>query len=116
MRIAIIGSRHRQDRLTVEQFVAGLPPDTTVVSGGCRGVDTWAEQAARRRGLPVAVHRPDLTGTRCHGEIARRYHARNQDVVDDADRVVALVAPDRRGGTEDTIRRAQRAGKGVTIL
>jgi hypothetical protein len=50
------------------------------------------------------------------GQITRRYHARNQQIVDAADEVFALVAPDRRGGTEDTIRRAQRKGIPITIL
>jgi len=31
-------------------------------------------------------------------------------------RCFALVAPDRKGGTEDTIRRAQRKGIPSTIL
>jgi hypothetical protein len=30
--------------------------------------------------------------------------------------IFALMAPDRRGGTEDTIRRAQRKGIPITIL
>jgi hypothetical protein len=53
---------------------------------------------------------------RSQGAITRRYHARNQQIVDAADEVFALVAPDRRGGTEDTMRRAERKGIRVTIL
>jgi hypothetical protein len=30
-------------------------------------------------------------------------------------RIIAFVAPDRTGGTEDTIRRAERAGKPVEL-
>jgi hypothetical protein len=58
---------------------------------------------------------PRLGLVRCYGEAARRYHTRNQEIVDAADRIIAFVAPDRRGGTEDTIRRARRAGKAVEI-
>ena len=115
MRVAIVGSRRRTDREAVEAYVATLPADAAVVTGGARGPDRWAEAAARARGLAVAIHRPMLDGVRSRGEAARRLYERNQRVVDDCDRVVAFVAPDRRGGTEDTIRRAGRAGKPVEI-
>ncbi|GGC90463.1 SLOG family protein [Chelatococcus reniformis] len=114
-RVAVVGSRERLDRHAVEAAIAALPAGTIVVSGGCRGVDSWAADAARARGLPVTELLPDLGGVRSRGEASRRYHERNQQVVDAADRVIAFVAPSRKGGTEDTIRRAQRAGKPVQI-
>jgi predicted Rossmann fold nucleotide-binding protein DprA/Smf involved in DNA uptake len=113
MRVAIVGSRSRTDQHNVAAFVAGLPADAVVVSGACRGVDTWAVEAARARGLAVAEHRPDATGVRSRGEVVRRYHERNARVVADADMVVAFVSADRKGGTENTIRHARRAGKPV---
>jgi hypothetical protein len=42
-------------------------------------------------------------------------YARNQAIVDASDRIIAFVAPDRAGGTEDTVRRAERAGKPVEL-
>lgn len=114
-RIAIVGSRSRTDQQAVVAFVASLPTGVTVVSGGCHGVDTWAAEAARARGLDVMEHRPDATGVRSRGEAVRRYHERNARVVADADMVVAFVAVDRKGGTENTIRHAIRAGKPVEI-
>ena len=56
------------------------------------------------------MFRPDPAGAESQGQITRRYHARNQQIVDAADEVLALVAPDRKGGTEDTICRAERKG------
>lgn len=100
-RIAIVGSRSRTDRETVERLVAESPIDTVIVSGGAPGSDTWAEQAAKMRGLAVQVFQPDPEGARSEGQVTRRYHNRNQRIVDAADEVVALVAPDRRGGTEE---------------
>jgi hypothetical protein len=84
-----------------------------LISGGCRGVDTWAADAARARGLQVVVHLPDLDGARARWETTKRYYARNQVVVDDCDQVIAFVSNERRGGTEDTIDRAHAAGKPV---
>ncbi len=114
--VAIVGSRSRRDPETVERLVAGLPADTVIVSGGAPGPDTWAEQAARKQGLAVQVFRPELEDARSQGQVTRRYHNRNQRIVDVADELIALVAPDRRGGTEDTIQRAERKGIPITIL
>lgn len=33
--------------------------DTVLISGGARGVDTWAEQWAKRRGIPIEQYLPD---------------------------------------------------------
>lgn len=116
MRVAIVGSRRRTDRAAVEAAVAELPIGTVVVSGGATGPDTWAAEAARVRGYAVVVHRPDLPdGLRGRWDAARRYYARNQAIVDDCDRLIAFPAPDRKGGTEDTIRRALCAGKPLDI-
>jgi septum formation inhibitor-activating ATPase MinD len=116
MRLAIVGSRERTDRDRVEAFVAALPGDTVVVTGGAAGIDTFAEDAARARGLAVVVHRPNMVGVRSRGDAIARLLARNQTIVDDCDRVAAFVAATRRGGTEDTIRRARKAGKPVEVI
>jgi len=86
-----------------------------VVSGGCRGVDTWAIERAAARGLATTVHKPNLEGVKSRGMAARRMHERNQVVVDDVDMVIAFVASSREGGTEDTIRRAIAAQKPVIL-
>ena len=114
--IAIVGSRSRTDPETVDRLVAGLPRDTIIVSGGAAGPDTWAEEAAQKYGLTVWVFHPDLEGARSQGQVTRRYHSRNQRIVDAADEMFALVAPDRHGGTEDAIDRAKRKGIPVTLL
>ncbi len=75
--IAIVGSRARSDRETVDLFVARLPTHCVVVSGGAPGPDTWAEQAAGKHGLAVKVFRPDLEGARSQGQLTKRYHRRN---------------------------------------
>jgi hypothetical protein len=111
----MVGSRRRTDRETIEAAVGGLPLGTVVVTGAARGPDRWAEQAARTRGFEVIVHRPDLHGVHARWQAAERFYARNQRIVDDSDLVIAFATPDRTGGTEDTIRRAVRAGKLVEL-
>jgi predicted Rossmann fold nucleotide-binding protein DprA/Smf involved in DNA uptake len=114
--VAIVGSRRRSDRETVDRLVAQLPEGSVIVSGGAPGPDNWAEEAARKYGREVRVMRPHLEAARTQGQRTRRYHARNQRIADLAHEMFALVAPDRKGGTEDAIRRAQRKGIPITIL
>lgn len=80
-------------------------------------------------GLPFTEHRA-AWGVPCvHGDVHRRVSAthgvywlcqgfaRNQLIVDDADVVLALVTFDRRGGTEDTLKKAKVKGIRVfTVL
>jgi hypothetical protein len=115
VRVGIVGGRRRTDRETIEACIAELEPGTVVITGGAEGPDCWAEQAARACGLEVVVHQPDLAGVRTRWQAAERFYARNQRIVDDSDRIIAFVAPDRTGGTEDTIGRAVRAGKPVEV-
>lgn len=104
------------DRQTVTKIVGDLPSGTVVVSGGCRGVDLWAAEDARKAGLHVIEILPDLAGVRSRGEASRRYHDRNTLVVAQCDRLIALVSNDRKGGTEDTVKKARAAGKPVVIV
>jgi hypothetical protein len=115
MRVAIVGGRWRSDRGAVEACIAALPPGTVIVSGGCRGPDQWAGEAAHARGLECFEHLPDLAGVRGRGEAARRCHDRDQAIVEDCDRLVSFVAPDRTGGAEDAIQRAVRAALKVEL-
>ena len=84
-------------------------------SGGCDGPDKWAVGAARQAGLAVIEHLADKSGCRQRFEFTKAFYARNQVVADDCDRVIAFPTPDREGGTEDTIKRALKAGKPVDI-
>jgi hypothetical protein len=115
MKIAVIGSRRRLDRESVVAFVNGLAPDVIVISGACRGPDRWAVEAAKARGLETEEFAPDLSGCKQRHEFTKRYYERNQRVVDACDSVVAFVASDRKGGTEDTIKRALAANKPVDV-
>ena len=59
MNVAIVGSRDYPHPEHVWSYVATLPADTVVVSGGARGVDSWAAAAATHHGLQVRVYPAD---------------------------------------------------------
>jgi YspA, cpYpsA-related SLOG family len=108
-RIAIVGSRDYPDLDAVRRFVATLPAGTVVVSGGARGVDTVAVEAAVAHGLHTVVYTPDWRLGTASGLI------RNTRIVRDADEVVAFWDGHSRG-TADTVRKATRAGLPVRIV
>ena len=117
MKVGIVGSRRWGNREMVEALVASLPEGTTVVSGGCRGVDSWASDAARSRGMEVIEFLPDLPASGSpHWEFTRAYHARNKQIAENSDVVYAFVAPDRKGGTENTIKHAKKIGIRVEVI
>jgi hypothetical protein len=116
-RVAIIGSRPRAwphpdaVRDYVAALVADLPAGTVVVSGGAEGVDTWAVDAAKTRGLPFVVHPADW---QAHGRSAGAI--RNAAIVADCDRLIALHGIDPKtgelsAGTNITVTMARQAGK-----
>lgn len=102
--IGIVGSRRRTSD---EDYVALLTAfdrvyrkGDRIVSGGCpRGADYWAEVIARQRGITITIHYADWEGALGKGA---GFH-RNTFIAEDADVLIALVAEDRTGGTEDTV-------------
>jgi len=114
--LAIVGWRgmtpERHQRLfdeTLAAFVAreGRMPDA-VISGGCRGADAMGERWARANGVPVVIFEPDWEA---HGRAAGP--ARNAQIVDACAALIAFPNPHTGRGTQDSIRRARRAGKPV---
>jgi len=110
MRLAVIGSRKYPDPDRVRALVRGVPAGTLIVSGGAEGPDSWAVDAARERGLAYLVFPAKWA------ELGRSAGLiRNQDIVDQADRLVAFWDLKSRG-TKDTINKALADGKVVTIV
>ena len=117
--IAIVGSRRRTDKISIVSLVMRLQTCygyMTIVSGGCRGPDTWAIQAAERAKIPTRVYRPTFPPDAPYHVIVKAYYARNAEIAEACDLMFAFVAPDRTGGTENAIRHATRLGKRVFIL
>ena len=115
--IGVVGFRRRnsdEDRQLVykaihhtRQHIGG---NTILVSGGCpQGADLFAEEYAEMHRLPIIRHLPDQTQLREDVPKRAAYaiinYARNELIAADADVLIACVAPDRKGGTEDTIKK-----------
>jgi len=108
MKLGIVGSRRRvkaEDRELLVKRVRELQPDM-IISGGClSGADVFAEEIARNLGIPITIYYPKLDSTKRYArhEVVKAMYARNELIAKDSDRLIALVAPDRKGGTENTI-------------
>ena len=119
MRVAVVGSRKRdrlEDKLAVESLIKGLDDTVEVVSGGCRGIDSWAIDAAIKRGLTTMVFNPGIQNGMKYEEMVKKYYARNRKVVDYSDMVIAFTHQNKySGGTGYTIKYAEKCGKTVII-
>lgn len=126
--IGIVGSRRRDSDedylILLDAFLQVYEPGDSIVSGGCKeGGDRMAEAIAKDRGITITIHYPrkedldqKLLKTNPRAAYAIINHARNTTIAVDCGILLALVAPDRKGGTEDTVVKAHRLGKDVILI
>ena len=110
IQIGIIGSRKRdtaKDCSKVEKaFLSVYKEGDVIVSGGCsKGGDRFAEVIADKFGLTEANGKLKifLADWKRYGKGAG--FIRNTDIAKLSDVLIACVASDRIGGTEDTIKK-----------
>jgi len=104
-KIGVIGTRLRDTFLDYkavqEKFYEIYEDGDWLVSGGCpKGGDRFAEKMALKYGMPILIFYPNW----------RKYSKgagfiRNTFIAEHSDIIIACVAEDRTGGTEDTIKK-----------
>jgi len=116
-KIGIIGTRRRDDLYSydkvLDEFLHVYKEGDTLVSGGCpKGGDRFAEVIAERCIIPIKIYPADWER---YGKGAG--FIRNTDIARESDVLIACVASDRKGGTEDTIKKFQKFHpEGLLIL
>jgi len=103
-KIGIIGSRRRDagidQKATREKFFEVYEDGDWIVSGGCpKGGDRFAEVIAKKHGIPILIFYPNWEKYKRGAGIVR-----NTDIAFHSDVLIACVAKDRKGGTENTIK------------
>lgn len=104
--IGIVGSRRRNtsedfQKVRATFFHECYVHGDQIVSGGCStGADNFAELIAKQYQIPIKIYYAEWNRL---GRGAG--FARNGLIARDADVLIACVAPDRTGGTEDTIKK-----------
>lgn len=87
--VAIVGSRDYTKKEHILDFILTLPRGTTIVSGGARGVDTWAEQYAIEYGYPTITYPAQWKLP--NGAVDRGAgFKRNRDIIQNSTRVAAF--------------------------
>jgi len=129
--IGIVGSRRRDSKADLEVcrkvFLSVYEEGDIIVSGGCKqGGDRFAEIFIKEYNIPedkVIIHYPDKS--KLDPEKMKRNprwayaeinYARNTLIARDSDILIAVVAEDRKGGTEDTIKKAKKMQKTITYV
>ena len=94
-----------------------VPAGSAIVTSSCRGVCTWAREAAGARGLVVKTYSPDLTQVRDRIEMVERYYERNRQLITACDIVHAFISQEGglTGGTKFEVQYAKRLGKEVFL-
>jgi hypothetical protein len=110
MKVIVAGSREVTDYNIVEKAIkdSGFKI-TAVISGMCRGPDTFGKEWAEKNGIPVDPHPYLKQFGKAGGPI------RNQQMVDVADALIAVRVPSSRG-TNDCINRAKKKGLPVYVV
>ena len=114
--IGIIGSRRRDTeedfKLTEDAFLKVYEPGDKICSGLCsKGGDRFAVIIADKYNLePIWFPAQWAKYGKGAGFI------RNTDIANNSDVLIACVAEDRKGGTEDTIKKYSKMGKDKLIL
>jgi uncharacterized phage-like protein YoqJ len=117
MKIAIVGSREFKNKDFVQNIVSNqLTNGDYFISGGARGVDTWAEETIPILETGLAnfkinkkIFKPDWNK---YGK--RAGFLRNQLIIDEADKVIAFW-DGKSKGTKHSIDLAIKANKPIDI-
>jgi len=115
--IGIVGARKYKDRQSVVDQVHSLPRDTIVITSSCRGVCTWAGEAAKAAGFKVLIYAPDLNGIHNRTEMVERYYQRNRQLISACEIVHAFISQEDglTGGTRYEVQYAKRLKKELVL-
>ena len=109
--IGIIGTRRRDSdydlRLVENEFLRHYHKGDTICSGLCpKGGDRFAVILHKKYNTPCIWHKAEWERL---GKYAG--FSRNGLIAEDSDVLICCVANDRKGGTEDTLRKFKKLGK-----
>lgn len=110
MNVGIVGSRRRkytEDFKKVEESFLKIRSEheiNMIISGGApEGGDKFAESISSSYNIPIKIYYPEWHK---YGRIAG--FMRNTDIAKESDILIACVHEDRKGGTEDTIKKFRK--------
>jgi hypothetical protein len=114
--------------LTLDTLLMGWPSAVDFHHGDCIGADEQASFLAEVNGYRLICHPPAETQYRAFTEDndemrePKGYYARNRDIVDESDHLIACpeygspITEETKGGTAYTVKYARKRGKPITIV
>jgi len=122
MKLAIIGSRTIKDEQVVWEAIHAfirdqVPSGTsiTIISGGAEGIDMFSKTYAKKWSLDHVEFIPYFKLDVSSIYSARHFFVRNKQIVDNADKVLAIWNGESTG-TEHGIKYAQKTGKPIMVI
>jgi hypothetical protein len=114
--IGIVGSRRRTKladyNKVLRTFWKVYKHGDMICSGGCpKGADSFAEKIAEKFDIPIKIFLPKW---KRYGRIAT--FMRNTQIARKSNVLIACPAPDRVGGTEDTIKKFTKKFKKTNLI
>jgi uncharacterized phage-like protein YoqJ len=111
MKIAVVGSREFRYKTFVQDLMPEIlrTSNDILISGGARGVDSWAAEEAILLGCTYKIFKPDWDK---YGK--RAGVLRNELIINEADKVIAFWDGESKG-TKHSIDLAIKAGKPIDI-
>ncbi|MBO4811735.1 MAG: DNA-processing protein DprA [Prevotella sp.] len=110
MKLAIVGTRNPSVPYDEWKKLFSIENVTEIVSGGAKGIDTYAEQLALESNIKLKVFKPDYKKFGRNATILR-----NNEIAEYCDRVIAFPSTESRG-TYDTIKKARMMNKSVKVI
>lgn len=111
MKVLVCGSRDWGNSLAIDSVISSMPKGTVVITGGARGADRWAHEAAQEAGLATMVFKADWTQ---YGRAAG--YRRNIEMLDEQPDLVVAFWDGLSRGTAHTIREARKRGIQVSVI
>lgn len=111
MKYAVVGNREGFSKEKVfEELDMRIKEGDVIISGGAKGVDSYAEEYAIENNIKFIVYKPDYSLPS-----PERYFKRNLKIIEDCD---SLIAFNKKtiSGTINTINSARRLNKSIIII
>ncbi len=116
--IGVVGSRDWKDENQIYEYLnkyINSSMDVCIVSGGAKGVDSFAVKYAKENKLDYKEFLPKIKKGQNRFEIIKEYYRRNKEIVDHSDVLIAFVNKDT-GGTWNTIKHAKNKGIKINVI
>jgi len=112
-KVGIVGNQKGWTYEFIKKKLQELDIDdqSTIISGGADGVDTFAQMYAKEKGCSIIIHYP-----KPYMPSPERYFNRNKQIAVECDLLIAFDKKSGRAGTKNTVAEAKKANKAVFLF